>query len=136
MRFPYVHSLFRGEDLELWARALPTTKHLHLAERLYFIRENPNVSVGKYCRTISAHSRVFRTFAGKEDVTYPLVTALLARSYFRMGAYRVAGALGVQSRIASRRVEQLAPHELQAAQTVVDKFVENRRVFEQVSYAA
>ncbi len=93
-RFPYVHSLFRGEDLELWARALPVTNHFHLAEQLYFIRENPDVNVAKYCRTISAHSQVFRSFAGKQNVTYSYVAVLLARSYFRMGAYRVAGALG------------------------------------------
>ena len=66
-RFPYVHSLFRGEDLELWARALPVTNHFHLAEQLYFIRENPDVNVAKFCRTISAHSRVFRSFAGKQS---------------------------------------------------------------------
>lgn len=135
-RFPYVHELHRGEDLELWARALPSTRHLHLAERLYFIRENPDVNVAKYCRTINSHAQVFRSFAGQDDVTYPLVAALLARSYFRIGAYRVAGALGMQSRIASRRVEQLAPEELAAAQAVVNRIVENTPVFEEPCYAS
>lgn len=135
-RFPYVHELHRGEDLELWARALPSTRHFHLAERLYFIRENPDVSVAKYCRTISAHSQVFRSFAGKQDVTYPFVAALLARSCFRIGAYRVAGALGMQSRIAARRVELLAPGELMAAQSVVNQIVEEAQLLEEMSYAS
>ena len=79
---------------------------------------------------------MIRSFAGKENVTYRLAAVLLARSYFRMGAYRVAGALGAQARIASRRVEQLAPEDLAAAQAVVDRIVENTRVSEELFYVA
>ncbi len=134
-RFPYVHRLHRGEDLDLWARAMPSTVHRHLSDRLYFIREEPHVNVAKYCRTISAHSEVFRSFAGQQGVTHGFAAALLLRSYLRIGAYRAAGALGMQSRIAARRLESLSQDEMLEAQSVIDRLVKEAGSLSEVSLA-
>jgi|tagenome__1003787_1003787.scaffolds.fasta_scaffold20982718_4 glycosyltransferase involved in cell wall biosynthesis len=134
-RYPYLDHMPRGEDLELWARALPHTEYRHLSERLYFIREDPHLDVAKYCRTISAHSEVFRMFSGEDGISFSTAKALVFRSYVRMGAYQAAGMFGMQSRIAARRVEKLADEELRQAQSVVDQMAKNAAEREETSLA-
>jgi glycosyltransferase involved in cell wall biosynthesis len=124
-RHTYLSHFHRGEDLELWARALPHTNYRHVPERLYFIREDPHLNVAKYCRTVSAHSEVFRMFSGKDGVTSSTARALVFRSYLRMGVYQAAGMFGIQSWIAVRRVEKLSGSELHRAQAVVDQIATN-----------
>ena len=63
------------------------------------------------------------------------VAALTLRSHVRMGAYSVAGCLGLQSRIAARRIEPLPPETSLEAQTIVDRIVADTKAREEVLLA-
>jgi glycosyltransferase involved in cell wall biosynthesis len=118
-RSPYKY-LGRAEDLAMWVTTIEKERLAHVPERLYFIRENPDLNLPKYYQTLAAHRQVFRQYApGCGGVA--LLAELYCRSYIKEYTYRVAARIGATASVAARRrVVPLETGEKAKAQITVD----------------
>lgn len=102
LKFPYHPHPKRGEDLDLWVRAVNTSQILQLDEPLHFIREDPEFDLAKYRRSMRDHRTLFRRhrlLAGHRLSFWPL----LLRSYGKEAAYAALATAGLAGKLAARR---------------------------------
>lgn len=102
LKFPYRPHPKRGEDLDLWVRAVSSSQILQLDEPLHFIREDPAFDLAKYRRSMRDHRTLFRRhrlLAGNPLSFWPL----LLRSYGKEAVYAALSTAGLAGKLAARR---------------------------------
>jgi glycosyltransferase involved in cell wall biosynthesis len=118
---PYNAVFRRGEDLDMWTRAIPSSRLAVLRERLYFIREPADFDLAKYAITLADHRRVFRVH-GPACGGWPFTLRLFAASYLKHWIYKLSDLVGLRAVLARRRrAIPLEPEEHAALQSIIDR---------------
>ena len=121
LRFPYRPHPRRGEDLDLWVRAVESSRILQLDEALHFIREDLAFDAGKYRRSMRDHRTLFRRHRA---LAGGLQTAnLLTRSFAKEAIYTALAAAGLAGRLAARRNRPLPEAEARLVREVLTQLL-------------
>ena len=133
-RNSYLCDVGRAEDLALWTTAVIHERIAYLPERLYFIRETPDLDLAKYYRTIADHRKVFVRYAPVHGGRL-LLAELLFRSYIAEYGYRTASLVGATASVATRRLTPISAEEAEVAQNIIDAVTGRRTEYEGRKYA-
>jgi len=112
-KFPYDPAYERAEDLELWVRALPESRFVHLSEPLYFVREGA-VNVQAYAKSQRTCRLIYRRY-GPPVLGYPETLVLIALAWLKELTYHAFGLVSAQSLLTIRRSRLLAPDQFTSA---------------------
>ncbi|MCC7343172.1 MAG: glycosyltransferase family 2 protein [Bryobacterales bacterium] len=116
LKFPYRPHPKRGEDLDLWVRAVSDSRMQQLDAPLHFIREDPAFDLAKYRRSMRDHRILFRRH--RNSAGHALSHwSLLLQSYGKETVYATLTAAGLAGKLAARRnvpLGKLAAREVDA----------------------
>ncbi|MCC6264380.1 MAG: glycosyltransferase family 2 protein [Bryobacterales bacterium] len=123
LKFPYRPHPKRGEDLDLWVRAVSDSRMLQLDEPLHFIREDLEFDLAKYRRTMRDHRILFRRH--RDSAGHALsFCSLLLRSYGKETAYAALTAGGLAGKLAARRNVPLAKLEAREVDAILARVLD------------
>lgn len=123
LKFPYRPHPKRGQDLDIWVRAISTSRIVQLEEPLHFIREDPEFDLPKYRRSMRDHRTLFRRH--RELAGNPLSAyALLLESYGKEATYAALASARLAGMLAARRNKPLQPTELRQAEAILNRILD------------
>lgn len=104
---PYSLEYLRAEDFELWVRVHGTARVACLPDPLLFYRESVPVDVCSYAAT-QRSKRAILWRGGPASMGLRATARRVVATYIKEWAYRIAGWIGVQELLLSRRSRQLS----------------------------
>jgi glycosyltransferase involved in cell wall biosynthesis len=119
-RNPYDEFRRRSEDRELFIRTFRSLSFLHLAEALYFCREELSVRLDKYLASCREVRSIFHQY-GPELVGRPRTAALCLSSWLKGEIYRLCIHLHVEQYLVRRRSMPLAEEQTKVAAETVER---------------
>jgi glycosyltransferase involved in cell wall biosynthesis len=119
-RHPYDESRRRSEDRELFIRTYRKLSFVHLAEALYFCREDLSLRLDKYLASCREDRSIFRQY-GPALVGRPRTAALCLASWLKGEIYRLSIQLHAEQYLVRRRSAPLAEEQARAAAETIER---------------
>jgi glycosyltransferase involved in cell wall biosynthesis len=119
-RNPYDESRRRTEDRELFIRTFRNLSFVHLADALYFCREELSVRLDKYLASGQETRSLFRQY-GPEMVGRPRATALCLASRLKGEIYRLCMHLHAEQYLVRRRSTPLTEEQTRVAAGIIER---------------
>ncbi len=119
-RHPYDESRRRTEDRELFIRTFRHLSFIHLAEALYFCREELSVRLDKYLTSCQETRSLFRQYAPKLVGRRRTATLCLA-SWLKGEIYRLCIHLHAEQYLVRRRSTPLTEEQTTAAAETIER---------------
>lgn len=122
-KHPYDPAYVRAEDKELWCRTCRYATFAKLRQPLLFYREakpsSPRRYLVNYSRSCQTDRTIFRKY-GPSEVGNIATYRLIAVSYLKELTYRLATAVGLQSRLIEARNTPLTVKEMKEATSILE----------------
>jgi len=119
-RHPYDESLRRSEDRDLFLRTFRNLSFVHVAEALYFCREELSVRLDKYLTSCREARSIFRRY-GPELVGRPRTAALCVASWIKGEIYRVCTRFHAEQYLVRRRNTPLTEEQTRVAAEIIER---------------
>jgi glycosyltransferase involved in cell wall biosynthesis len=120
LRNPYDEALRRTEDRELFIRTFRDLTFVHLAEPLYFCREEQSVRLAKYLASCREARSIFHQYA-PELVGRPRTIALCLASLLKGEIYRLCTHAHCEQLLVRRRNSPLSSERARAASETIER---------------
>jgi glycosyltransferase involved in cell wall biosynthesis len=117
---PYDECRRRSEDRELFIRTFRNLSFVHLAEGLYFCREELSVRLDKYLESCREARSIFRQYA-PEMVGRPCAAALCLASWLKGEIYRLCIRLHAEQYLVRRRNTPLTEEQAGVAAEIIER---------------
>ena len=117
---PYGECWSRGEDFELWCRAVGRVRVGEVPEPLLFYREPVPVNLPAYLTTFRARRAITLRY-GPATIGWLPTAALVVRTLVQPLAYRIARRCGLEHRLVARRNRPLDARERREAEAVLGR---------------
>ena len=119
-RHPYDESLRRTEDQDLFLRTFRNLSFVHLAEALYFCREELSVRLDKYLASCREARSIYRQY-GPELVGWPRTASLCVTSWLKGEIYRLCIHLNAEQYLVRRRNSPLTEEQRRVAAETIER---------------